>query len=64
MKHTLTLLAALLLALTSALHAADASKPNVLFIISDDMNCRLAASRQVGGGGTGTTRTRLPNECR
>ena len=38
MKHTLTLLAALLLAPPAALHAADAQgrKPNVLLIIADD----------------------------
>ena len=38
MKHTLTLLAALLLAPLAALHAADAlgKKPNILLIYTDD----------------------------
>ena len=35
MKHTLTLLITLLSALT--LHAADASKPNIVFIMADDL---------------------------
>jgi len=37
MKHTLTLLTALLLAPLTALHAADATKPNIIVILSDDM---------------------------
>jgi arylsulfatase A-like enzyme len=41
MKHTLTLLAALLLAPLASLHAAEAakpaSKPNILFILADDL---------------------------
>ncbi len=44
MKHTLTLLTALLLAPLAALRAADVSKPakpNVLFIIADDLNRSL-----------------------
>lgn len=45
MKHTLTLLAALLLAPLAAMHAAEESKPaprlNVLFIASDDMRPQL-----------------------
>lgn len=40
MKHTLTLLAALLLAQLTALHAADApkpaAKPNIIYILADD----------------------------
>ena len=36
MKSTLTLLTALLVAPLAALHAADAPKPNILFIVSDD----------------------------
>ena len=44
MKHSLTLLTALLLAPLTALHAADApapTKPNVLFVVFDDLNNRL-----------------------
>jgi arylsulfatase A-like enzyme len=37
MKHTFTLITALLLLPLTALHAADATKPNVLFIIADDL---------------------------
>jgi len=37
MKHTLTLLTALLLAPLAALHAADSIKPNILIILVDDM---------------------------
>ena len=37
MKSTLLLLTALLLAPLAALHAADASRPNILFIIADDL---------------------------
>jgi len=38
MKHSLILIAALLLALLTALHAADApDKPNVIFILADDL---------------------------
>ena len=37
MKRTLTLLTALLLAPLAALHAADAAKPNVFFIVVDDL---------------------------
>ncbi len=36
MKHTLPILSALLFTFLSALHAADTSKPNIVFIISDD----------------------------
>ncbi len=45
MKSLITLLTALLLAPLAALHAADepkpTAKPNVLFIISDDLDCRI-----------------------
>lgn len=37
MKHALTFLAALLLAPPSALHAADVNKPNIIFILADDL---------------------------
>ena len=37
MKHTLPFLAALLLAPLAALHAAEASKPNIVFILCDDL---------------------------
>ena len=37
MRPTLTLLIALLLAPLAALHAADARRPNILFIIADDL---------------------------
>ena len=37
MKTTLALLAALLLAPLAALHAADAPKPNIVFVLFDDM---------------------------
>lgn len=39
MKHTLTLLTALLLALLAVLHAADVPKPkpNIIFILADDL---------------------------
>jgi arylsulfatase A len=37
MKPTLTLLTALLLASLAALHAADASRPNILLILADDL---------------------------
>lgn len=45
MKHTLTLIAALLLALQTALRAADgpAQKPNILFIIADDASPHFGA---------------------
>ncbi len=36
MKHTLMLLTALLLAPLASLHAAEASKPNIVFIFADD----------------------------
>ena len=36
MKHTITLLTTLLLAPLSTLHAADAPKPNIVFIYADD----------------------------
>ena len=38
MKHFLTLLAALLPMLAAALHAADAKRPNLLFILVDDQS--------------------------
>jgi N-sulfoglucosamine sulfohydrolase len=41
MKHTLTLLTALLLAPLAALHAADAPKPNILLIVSEDNGPQL-----------------------
>ncbi|MCU0873032.1 MAG: hypothetical protein MUE50_11895 [Pirellulaceae bacterium] len=43
MKHTLPFLIALLLAPLAALHAAEppAKKPNVLFVVFDDLNNRL-----------------------
>jgi arylsulfatase A-like enzyme len=37
MKHTLTLLTALLLAPLAALHAAEARKPNIVVILADDL---------------------------
>ena len=37
MKHTLPLLTALLLASLAALHAADTAKPNIIFILADDL---------------------------
>jgi len=42
MKHRLLLGVAILAATTGPLHAADATRrPNVLLILSDDLNCRL-----------------------
>lgn len=43
MTRPLTLLTALLLAAPAAMHAADASKPDVLFIICDDLNDYVGA---------------------
>ncbi|MBI5822167.1 MAG: sulfatase [Verrucomicrobia bacterium] len=45
MKHTLTLLAALLLAPLTALHAADSpkQKPNILFVVADDASPHFGA---------------------
>ena len=37
MKHALGLIAALLLASSSASHAAEAQRPNILFLLVDDM---------------------------
>ncbi len=37
MRHTLTLLAALLLAPLASLHAAAPAKPNIIFILADDL---------------------------
>jgi len=37
MKHTLTLLTALLLAPLAALHSAESRKPNIIVILSDDL---------------------------
>ncbi len=37
MKHTLTIFTALLLAPLATLHAAPAQKPNIIFIVADDM---------------------------
>lgn len=40
MKQSISILAALLLTPLTALHAADASKPNILFIMADDFGWR------------------------
>ncbi len=56
MKHTLALLATLLLAPLAALHAADApaKKPNILVILADDVGCGDA-------GCYGATKVKTPN---
>lgn len=41
MKHNITLITALLLAPLAALDAAEPARPNVLFVIFDDLNNRL-----------------------
>jgi hypothetical protein len=43
----LTLLAALLLAPLAALHAGEPARPNVLFVVFDDLNNRLGCYRAV-----------------
>ena len=54
MKHTLTLLTALLLAPLAALHAVEPPKPNIIFVLSDDQRFNSL-------GMTGDPVTQTPN---